>query len=93
MADKKLYKIRQISTGLYSTGGGFPVFRKSGKSWEIGPLKSHLRLIQQEMKDFTRYAGCELVQYTELIEPATIQLKDLIDPLEHELVIDKLKGI
>lgn len=39
----KLYKIRHDITGLYSTGGYYPRWTKSGKTWsQLGTLRAHL---------------------------------------------------
>ena len=39
-----LYKIRDVNTGLFSTGGMDPNWTTKGKTWTgLGPLKSHLR--------------------------------------------------
>jgi hypothetical protein len=41
----KYYQIRRKSDGLYSTGGQFPTFNQTGKTWKnIGHVKSHMRL-------------------------------------------------
>lgn len=44
MAEKnQLYKIRHRETGLYSTGGQWPSWTRSGKTWTtLGTLRSHL---------------------------------------------------
>lgn len=86
------YKIRQASTGLYSSGGATPTFKKFGKIWTLPLLKSHLRMLQSYTKDFRMYEGCELVVFTEVVESANINLADLIKPLEEELVVKRLKG-
>ena len=40
----KFYKIRDLSTGLYSTGGSHPRWTKRGKVWHtLGTLKLHLK--------------------------------------------------
>lgn len=88
---QKYFKIRN-ACGLYSTGGTDPSFNKLGKVWTLSQLKSHLRLLQKYKKEFNIYENCELTVFTELIEPATITLKDLLDPLKQELVVSKLKG-
>ena len=42
----KFYKIRDLSTGLYSSGGIIPTWDGKGKVWKsIGILKSHLTLV------------------------------------------------
>ena len=39
----KFYKIRDINTGLYSTGGIVPKWNKRGKTWNnLGHVKAHL---------------------------------------------------
>ena len=41
--ENKIYKIRNVKTGLYSTGGLYPRWTKAGKTWSgIGPLRVHL---------------------------------------------------
>lgn len=86
------YKIRQASTGLYSSGGAMPTFKKFGKIWTLPLLKAHLRMLQSYTKDFRIYEGCELVVFTEIVESANISLTDLIKPLEEDLIVNKLKG-
>lgn len=40
----KLYKVRDLSTGLYSNGGNNPTWSKNGKVWRtLGSLKIHIR--------------------------------------------------
>ena len=47
----KFYKIKDITTGLYSCGGLQPVFNKRGKTWNnIGHVKSHLIGIKQHVE-------------------------------------------
>jgi hypothetical protein len=39
------YKIRDMTTGLFSTGGNRPTWSKRGKVWySIGTLKTHLTM-------------------------------------------------
>jgi hypothetical protein len=41
----KLYKIRDINTGLFSTGGRYPRWTKTGKTWSCeGHVKAHLTM-------------------------------------------------
>lgn len=41
----KFYKIRDMVTGLYSSGGNLPHFTKKGKMWKrLCDVKSHLTL-------------------------------------------------
>jgi hypothetical protein len=85
------YKIREKSTGLYSTGGYSPSFKTLGKIWPLGFLKTHLRQLQKN-NDLHIYKDCELVLFTENKDPSNITLRDLVDPLEQELVVERLKG-
>lgn len=52
MKDKiKFYKVKDITTGLYSCGGVEPIFNKRGKTWNnIGHIKSHLIGVKQHME-------------------------------------------
>jgi hypothetical protein len=51
MESRKIYKIRQKSTGLYSSGGEFPSFNKNGKTWnQLGHLKAHITNIKSRIK-------------------------------------------
>ena len=44
-----MFKIRDKQTGLFSTGGTYPDFTKDGKVWgQIGHIKSHLKLLQED---------------------------------------------
>ena len=43
----KVYKIRDISTGLYSSGGIAPTWEKIGKFWtQKKYVKAHLRILK-----------------------------------------------
>lgn len=86
------YKIRHRTTGLFSSGGNLPVFRKTGKIWPLTQLKSHLRMIQKSRRNFSVYLDCEVVSFTEVSGPATVTLQDLLEPLEQELIVRKLQG-
>lgn len=58
----KLYKLRDMSTGLYSTGGYYPRWTKSGKVWHtIGTLKTHL-------KNIVRYSKAPVSPLWEVVE-------------------------
>lgn len=85
------YKIRN-KDGKFSSGGHPPKFLKGGKVWPLPQLKSHLRLVQSYGKNFDVYKDCELIAYVESPDPAGIDLAKLIEPLEQELVVKKLKG-
>lgn len=44
----KIYKIRDMQTGLFSTGGYCPTWNKQGKIWStLGKVKSHLTMCQR----------------------------------------------
>jgi hypothetical protein len=44
----KIYKIRRVSDGLYSSGGIPPKFTKYGKIWSnIGTLKNHFNQFKE----------------------------------------------
>lgn len=43
MGDVKVYMIRRRKDGLYSSGGSYPYFNKTGKMWPtIGRVRQHL---------------------------------------------------
>ena len=66
----KVYRIQDISTGLFSTGGAYPSFNKNGKIWlSLGNVKKHLQLTSYDN-------NVELVEYSLTIEERT-PLKDL----------------
>lgn len=45
----KLFKIRHVSTGLYSSGGDFPDWTPRGKTWRgVAALRGHLRRHSEE---------------------------------------------
>jgi len=42
----KVYRIKLKDAELYSTGGSYPRWNKTGKIWTgIGPLKNHLNIV------------------------------------------------
>lgn len=48
----KAYKIRNRETGLYSTGGSNPYWRKTGKVWgNLGGLKNHLNAWCNQLRE------------------------------------------
>lgn len=66
----KVYKIQHRETGLFSNGGAYPRWTKTGKAWSgIGPLKSHLNLVLSERwpaavrKDEHPYANANIVTF------------------------------
>ena len=92
MADKSLYQIRHKTTGLYSCGGSNPSFTSVGKVWKLTQLKAHLRMLQESRKRFDAYVDCELIVFTPSTEPAKVKLHDIIESLEEDMVVNKLKG-
>lgn len=69
----KYYKIRKRETGLYSTGGLYSTWNKTGKAWNTrGHLTNHLKLFtKSEIERF--YKGCEIVEF-ELVELGVMPL-------------------
>ena len=63
-----VYRIRRKSDGLFSMGGTWPRFNKTGKVWKRkGDLSSHLGLVTEGRGGNERmrqaYADCEIVCY------------------------------
>jgi hypothetical protein len=53
-----IYKVRDKETGLFSTGGMFPRWKKGGKTWEKkGHLSSHFNLVKP-----STYKNAEVVE-------------------------------
>jgi hypothetical protein len=93
-AELEYYMIRSTITGAYSNGGSCPSFTKHGKIWKaIGPLKSHLRLVANTNKSLAAYKHCEIVSLKLSSGPCNTKLEDVIDALEKDLIVRKLKGI
>ena len=60
-----VYKIRR-SDGMFSMGGSFPRFNKTGKIWkQPGHLTNHLNQLWRRKDD--HYDDCEIVEY-EIVE-------------------------
>lgn len=71
----KVYKIKNLTTGLYSLGGLYPRWGKKGKLWNSKQaIKSHLRLVETEWYDYKRkgyhwrnikdvYENCIIIEY------------------------------
>lgn len=58
----KFYRLRDMATGLYSTGGHSPRWTKQGKVWRnLGSLKTHL-------KNISRYSKIPVSPLWEVIE-------------------------
>lgn len=55
-----VYKIRRKDDGLFSNGGAYPSFSKTGKLWkQRGHLTSHLNQVHHRRV----YDECEIVTY------------------------------
>ena len=76
-----VFKIRNLETGLYSTGGAYAAFNKKGKTWETkGGALSHLgQYISGYKAGQTRAVsyveGCELIELV-TIEKSCQLLRD-----------------
>lgn len=80
----KVYKIRRIADGLYSTGGTSPKWNKHGKTWNtVGHIKNHLAMFKEYNYDIRGYVsvladyytGCEIVVYeTTIAEVETLNV-------------------
>ena len=56
-----VYKIRRCTDGMFSQGGSWPRFSKTGKIWkQRGHLTSHLGQVSRGNR---AYVGCEIVTY------------------------------
>lgn len=82
------YKIKNKTTGLYSTGGVYSRWTKDGKTWtNISKLRAHLtlrlngRIIHDAMDNW------EIIEY-EVIESSVKTINDVINP---KRLIDILK--
>jgi len=68
----KVYKVRDMVTGLYQRAGSRPTWSKQGKTWKLGPLKTHFQLfakhsipvspmwevVELELVECDRYPAC-----------------------------------
>jgi hypothetical protein len=73
----QIYKIRNKTTGLYSTGGSYPSFSKKGKAWNArGHVTSHLSLFNKSTKK-TYYEDCEVVCFE--VQEITVDNVDVLD--------------
>ena len=44
--NEKIYMIRRMTDGLFSTGSSYPSFRNNGKMWKsIGSVKTHMLMV------------------------------------------------
>ena len=73
---ERIFRIRRVSDGLYSTGGYIPTFNKKGKSWRrLGDVKAALSIASRYYKSYREtcsleknpvpfwYDGCMVVEY------------------------------
>lgn len=65
---KTVYKIKRLIDGQFSSGGSWPGFSKSGKTWNsIRNLNSHLDQVDFKQQP-NIYDGCVVVEYNVTIE-------------------------
>lgn len=65
---KTFFKIKDIKTGLYSTGGHTPIFTKNGKLWtKLEYVKRHLHFFKAIPDN---WAVVEIVTTEDLVYPA-----------------------
>lgn len=90
----KLYKIRRIIDGLYSSGGQYVHWTKKGKTWiGSGPLKNHLgQFITGRSRSYGDTEGYEVVEFvvTET-ETNVFTLQSIIDEKESNRLKADLK--
>ena len=44
--NEKIYMIRRMTDGLFSTGSAYPSFNKRGKMWKsVGSVKAHMLMV------------------------------------------------
>ena len=61
MTEIILFKIRDKETGLYSKGGMYPMWSKTGKVWKRqGHLSSHFSQLSANARDF--YKNAEVIK-------------------------------
>jgi len=100
-SNKSVYKIRNKETGLFSTGGSIPRWKKVGKTWSgLGPVTNHL-VMWCEKYDYKRGKKIiadipnewEIVKY-ELKEDVAESwaAKKVSDDLKRRHIIDKKYG-
>jgi hypothetical protein len=58
----KVYQIYNPHTGLYGGGGIRPLFSTTGKAWQLGGLKSHLKLGNSTGLKAKYYEGCVILE-------------------------------
>lgn len=66
-----VYKIRNKLTGRFSTGGLYPKWTKTGKSWRTKTnLSRHLTLLG-EKGVWHLYKNCEILEYEVILTSST----------------------
>ncbi len=74
---KSIFKIRRISDSLFSAGGPFPTFDKSGKIWKsIGAVKCHIKLVRSYYSRI-RYDNTEVIEYMP-VEVNTVSMEQFL---------------
>lgn len=97
MSAIKIYRIRQRSTGLWSSGGSSPTFGKRGKTWDqIGHLSSHMTslLDSQGKKPIPKvYDDAEVVEFV-LAETVarTFDARQMLERKKRAILIQKQHG-
>jgi hypothetical protein len=97
MGDIRIYRIRQRSTGLWSSGGSDPKFGKRGKTWDqIGHLSSHMTslLDSQGRKAITNvYDDAEVVEFVLAeSESRTFDARQMLERKKRAILIQKKHG-
>ena len=60
----KIYKIKSLKTGRFSTGGSYPSYTKKGKTWaEKGHVSSHLSCQDGHGRQSYKINECVIVCY------------------------------
>ena len=75
--DNRIFKIRNIDTGLYSTGGMWPRWTRAGKTWSgTGPLRAHLaQHLRRSTQDLAKWRVVEI----EVREVAAHEVHDMLN--------------
>ena len=82
-----IYRVRKIGTELYSDGGMFGRFSKTGRAFKAGPLKCHFAQLKkyadagrQEVRDYL--ASVEVVPFiVGEVERSSIPLAEFLGPV------------
>lgn len=71
----KIYKIRNKTTGLFSTGSAYPQFKKEGKVWKNKhALSMHFSLLRDNKTFYKNIDELEIVEY-DVVESNTMTLE------------------